>query len=114
MFPGHAVLERGYLYANDRSGLGIDVDEEKAAALPDAERITPTAVRHDRRADGTLVHPEQRAGALHSAIGSRGKMMMTHCDAAIREGKPLFIRLQSVRRQAEVLEECRCAVRPSA
>ena len=36
-FPGHAVLEGGYLYANDRPGLGIDIDEAKATALLNAE-----------------------------------------------------------------------------
>jgi mannonate dehydratase len=58
IFPGHALLEGGYLYANDRPGLGIDIDEAKAARLLDTER----AHRHrytaeDRRADGTIVRP---------------------------------------------------------
>ena len=60
MFPGHAVLEGGYLYANDQPGLGIDIDEGKAAAMLDGERV----VRHkfsggneDRRADGSVVRP---------------------------------------------------------
>ena len=57
VFPGHAVLEGGYLYPNDRPGLGIDIDEGKAAALLDPERPTPRIVRHDRRVDGTLVRP---------------------------------------------------------
>ena len=60
MFPGHAVLDGGYLYANDQPGLGIDIDEGKAAAMLDGERV----VRHkfsggneDRRADGSVVRP---------------------------------------------------------
>jgi mannonate dehydratase len=58
LFPGHAILEGGYLYANDTPGLGIDLDEAKAARILDAER----ARRHhhmaeDRRADGTIVRP---------------------------------------------------------
>ncbi len=60
MFPGHAVLEAGYLYANDAPGLGIDIDEDKAARMLDNQRIA----RHkqswgneDRRADGTVVRP---------------------------------------------------------
>ena len=60
LFPGHAVLEAGYLYANDQPGLGIDIDEGKAAAMLDGERV----VRHkfsggneDRRADGSVVRP---------------------------------------------------------
>jgi mannonate dehydratase len=57
-FPGHPVLERGHLYPNDRPGLGIDVDEEKAAALLDPERVDrPRYVAEDRRADGTVVRP---------------------------------------------------------
>jgi mannonate dehydratase len=60
MFAGHAVLEGGYLYANEQPGLGIDIDEGKAAAMLDGERV----VRHkfsggneDRRADGSVVRP---------------------------------------------------------
>jgi mannonate dehydratase len=57
-FPGHAVLEGGYLYANDRPGLGIDLDEAKAAALlaPDGRR-GPFFMAEDRKADGTVVRP---------------------------------------------------------
>ena len=57
-FPGHAVLEGGYLYANDRPGLGIDLDEDKAAALltPDG-RSGPFFMAEDRKADGTVVRP---------------------------------------------------------
>jgi mannonate dehydratase len=57
-FPGHAVLEGGYLYANDQPGLGIDVDEAKAAALLNPERAArPRYVAEDRKADGTAVRP---------------------------------------------------------
>lgn len=57
-FPGHPVLEDGYLYANDQPGLGIDVDEEKAAKLLDLERMRrPRYVAEDRKADGTVVRP---------------------------------------------------------
>ena len=57
-FPGHPVLEGGYLYANDLPGLGIDVDEEKAARLVNPERARiPRYVAEDRRADGTVVRP---------------------------------------------------------
>ena len=58
VFPGHAVLEGGYLYANDGPGLGIDLDEEKAAGLLDAEQAKrPRYAAEDRRADGTVVRP---------------------------------------------------------
>jgi mannonate dehydratase len=57
-FPGHPVLEKGYLYPNGRPGLGIDVDEEKAQALLDPERARrPRYVAEDRRADGSVVRP---------------------------------------------------------
>jgi mannonate dehydratase len=57
-FPGHPVLEGGYLYANDLPGLGIDVDEAKAARLVNPERARiPRYVAEDRRADGTVVRP---------------------------------------------------------
>ena len=58
MAPGHAVLEGGYLYANNQPGLGIDIDEDLAARMLDGERMKR---RHfgppDRRADGSLVRP---------------------------------------------------------
>jgi mannonate dehydratase len=58
-FPGHAVLEGGYLYPNRQPGLGIDIDETKAAALLNEERVRqPTiAGEPDRRADGSIVRP---------------------------------------------------------
>jgi mannonate dehydratase len=57
-FPGHPVLKGGYLYPNDRPGLGIDVDEAKAAKLLNPERARiPRYVAEDRRADGTVVRP---------------------------------------------------------
>lgn len=57
-FPGAPVLQHGYLYANDRPGLGIDIDEEKAAKLLDPERVrTPRYVAEDRKADGTVIRP---------------------------------------------------------
>ena len=58
IFPGHALLEGGYLYPNDKPGLGIDIDEKKANDLlkPDlAAKIFYMA--EDRRADGTVVRP---------------------------------------------------------
>ena len=58
IFPGYAILEGGYLYANDQPGLGIDIDEEKAAALLDAEHANrPRVGGGDRKADGTIVRP---------------------------------------------------------
>ncbi|GIV80249.1 MAG: D-mannonate dehydratase CC2812 [Litorilinea sp.] len=57
-FPGHAVLEGGYLYANEQPGLGIDVDEEQARALLDPELAARSFyMAEDRRADGSIVRP---------------------------------------------------------
>jgi mannonate dehydratase len=57
-FPGHPRLERGYLYPSDGPGLGIDIDEEKAAKLIDPERYKRVRyVAEDRRADGSPVRP---------------------------------------------------------
>ncbi len=58
IFPGHAILEGGYLYANDQPGLGIDIDEAKAAALFDSEQTRrPAHTTQDRKSDGTVVRP---------------------------------------------------------
>jgi len=57
-YPGHAVLKGGYLYANEQPGLGMDLDEEKAARLLDPERVRrPRYVAEDRKADGSVVRP---------------------------------------------------------
>ena len=57
-FPGHADLHGGHLYANDQPGLGLDIDEARAAALLDPEAARrPFFMAEDRRADGTLVRP---------------------------------------------------------
>ncbi|SVD64379.1 uncharacterized protein METZ01_LOCUS417233, partial [marine metagenome] len=57
-FPGHACLEGGHLYPCDTPGLGIDIDEEKAAGLCDMEQFAiPRPAAEDRRADGTVVRP---------------------------------------------------------
>lgn len=55
-FPGHAVLEGGYLYPNESPGLGIDIDEDKAARLLSGERHRGRGAP-DRRADGSVVRP---------------------------------------------------------
>ncbi|MBM3234891.1 mandelate racemase [Candidatus Poribacteria bacterium] len=58
IFPGHAILEGGYLYANDQPGLGINIDEAKAVALLNTEYLSrPHHAAEDRKADGTVVRP---------------------------------------------------------
>jgi mannonate dehydratase len=57
IFPGHCVQDGGYMYANDKPGLGIDIDEEKARALLDPEKLRIGRAAEDRRADGSVVRP---------------------------------------------------------
>ncbi|HMN31422.1 MAG TPA: hypothetical protein PKE45_24940, partial [Caldilineaceae bacterium] len=58
LFPGHAVLEGGYLYANEGPGLGIDVDEAKAKALLNPDLAAKSFyIAEDRRRDGEVVRP---------------------------------------------------------
>lgn len=58
VFPGHARLEGGFLYASDAPGLGLDIDEERAARLLNAELAArPHHAAEDRMADGTVVRP---------------------------------------------------------
>jgi mannonate dehydratase len=55
VFPGCPEIKGGYMYANDRPGLGIDVDEKAAAKFP---YQTPGGSRgNDRRLDGAIVRP---------------------------------------------------------
>lgn len=55
VFPGAPVIKGGYMYANDRPGLGIDLDETLAAKFP---YKSPGGSRgNDRRLDGSIVRP---------------------------------------------------------
>ena len=55
MFPGLPEVADGYLYPNERPGLGIDIDEELAAAHPPAHGVETWT--QARLADGTAVRP---------------------------------------------------------
>lgn len=58
VFPGIAVMEGGYLYANDQPGLGIDIDEAAARALVNPDLAAKSFyIAEDRRADGSIVRP---------------------------------------------------------
>jgi len=55
VFPGAPEIAGGYLYANDRPGWGIDIDENLAAKFP---YTAPGGSRgNDRRLDGSIVRP---------------------------------------------------------
>lgn len=55
VFPGSPELRGGYVYANDKPGLGIDIDEALAAKFP-CDNALPTWT-NARRPDGTLNRP---------------------------------------------------------
>ena len=55
VFPGAPEIRNGYMYSNDRPGLGIDVDEKEAAKHP---YKTPGLNRGEqRRLDGSVQRP---------------------------------------------------------
>jgi mannonate dehydratase len=55
VFPGTPVLRDGYLWANDKPGIGVDIDEAKAAKYPMAFRQIEWT--QSRLPDGTLWTP---------------------------------------------------------
>lgn len=55
VFPGSPEVKDGYVYLNDRPGLGIDIDEKEAAKYPCANEVPQWTV--SRLPDGTLVRP---------------------------------------------------------
>ena len=57
VFPGCPEVRDGMLWANDKPGLGIDVDEKKAAKYPFPEHPLNGAWPPVRRRDGTVVRP---------------------------------------------------------
>ena len=55
VFPGTPELRAGYLWANDKPGLGVDIDEQKAAKYPIS--VQPVEWTQSRWPDGTLWTP---------------------------------------------------------
>ena len=55
VFPGAPEIRGGYMYASDRAGLGVDIDEKAAARFP--YRSPGGSRGNDRRLDGTIVRP---------------------------------------------------------
>jgi len=55
VFPGCPELRRGFVYVNDKPGLGIDINESKAAKYICSEDLPKWT--NARRLDGTLARP---------------------------------------------------------
>lgn len=55
VFPGMPVVKNGFIYLNDKPGLGIDIDEQKAAMYPCKD--VPQKWTIARLSDGTPVKP---------------------------------------------------------
>jgi mannonate dehydratase len=55
VFPGLPEFRQGYVYANDRPGLGVDLNESEAAKYPCELNVTTWT--QTRLADGTLQTP---------------------------------------------------------
>lgn len=55
VFPGLPEFEKGYVYANDKPGLGVDLDEKEAAKYPCENTVTTWT--QTRRRDGALQTP---------------------------------------------------------
>jgi mannonate dehydratase len=57
MFPGIGEIRNGYLYGSDKSGLGIDINEDLIAKHPLGQIRNGGAYKTDRAIDGTVVKP---------------------------------------------------------
>jgi mannonate dehydratase len=55
VFPGTPILRNGYLWANEKPGFGVDIDEERAAKYPIT--VEPIEWTQSRWRDGTLWTP---------------------------------------------------------
>ncbi len=55
VFPGAPEISKGYLYANDKPGWGIELDERAAAKYP--YKGVGGSRGNDRRLDGAIVRP---------------------------------------------------------
>ena len=57
VFPGTPEIQNGYLWPNERPGLGVELDEELAAKYPFPEDPLNGGWPPVRRLDGTVVRP---------------------------------------------------------
>ena len=55
VFPGLPEFRQGFVYANDKPGLGVDLDEVEATRYPCDNRVTNWT--QTRLANGTLQSP---------------------------------------------------------
>lgn len=55
VFPGLPEFKNGYVYANEKPGLGVELNEEEAAKYPCENTVTTWT--QTRRRDGSLVTP---------------------------------------------------------
>ena len=55
VFPGLPEFRNGHVYANDKPGLGVDIDETEAAKYPCENTVTTWT--QTRLKDGTLQTP---------------------------------------------------------
>jgi mannonate dehydratase len=55
VFPGCPEVREGYMYPNDKPGLGIDIDEELAAKYPCEDFLDAWTLA--RTPDGTSARP---------------------------------------------------------
>jgi mannonate dehydratase len=58
VFPGTPEVQAGYMWPNEKPGLGVDIDEELAARYPPKDLSGATKRwGSTRRADGTVIRP---------------------------------------------------------
>lgn len=57
VFPGCPEIREGFMWSNDRPGLGVDVDEALAATYPFPEHPLNGAWPPIRRLDGSVIRP---------------------------------------------------------
>ncbi len=57
VFPGCPELRKGYLYPNDKPGLGVDLDEKAAARFPPDPKLDVWPWIQARLPDGSLTRP---------------------------------------------------------
>ena len=55
VFHGMPEFKDGFVYASDKPGLGIEVDEKAAARFPNTDEVTTWTMTRGR--DGSLVLP---------------------------------------------------------